>query len=175
VQLASNPVCLHLLGRFGDSVWLCWSPLVAGWWASGQAAVWKCHRVEAWQFHGAEAWWPSEQWSGFSVGQRPGRPVSSTLVGLQGGGLVGLQGRGLAQGGIVGACLFFQCIVTWRILPGSRGSGCWSFSSHLCFTSSLCVSTISARSLIHGAHSLHLCHSCHFGSSDINSLSNQWP
>jgi hypothetical protein len=30
IPLASSPVCMHLLGRFGAGVWWCWGPPVAG-------------------------------------------------------------------------------------------------------------------------------------------------
>jgi hypothetical protein len=47
---ASSPICLHLLGRFGASVWWCWSPPVTGdnWCASGHPVIWWVCAVAAW-------------------------------------------------------------------------------------------------------------------------------
>jgi hypothetical protein len=100
---------------------------------AGGLAGWQ---VVAWLFYGVEAWWAcvAGAWRACGVG---------------GEGLAGLR-----DGSGMGACLFFQCIMAWRVLPWARGSGCWSFSSPWCFISAKCVSCISARSLIHGAHAV---------------------
>jgi hypothetical protein len=64
--LASSPVCLLLLGRFGAGVWWCWSPPVAG----GSC----CAGMPAGR---QQPFGPVGQWAG------------SGLAGLRGGGLVG--------------------------------------------------------------------------------------
>jgi hypothetical protein len=55
------------------------------------------------------------------------------------------------------ANLFSQCIVAWRRVPQAKGSGCQSFNSPWCFTSTKCGSSVSARSLIHRAHAVFNC------------------
>jgi hypothetical protein len=49
------------------------------------------------------------------------------------------------------------CSFSRRWCGESRGSECQSFGSPLCFTSAECVSSVSARSLIHGAHAVCNC------------------
>jgi hypothetical protein len=57
----------------------------------------------------------------------------------------------------VWALLFSQCNVVWRSFLWARGPGCRSFDSPWCFIFSKCVSSISARFLIHGAHAVCFC------------------
>jgi hypothetical protein len=54
----------------------------------------------------------------------------------------------------VGALLFSQWNIMWRSYSQARGSGCRSFVSHLCFISTKCGSSISAKFWSHGAHAV---------------------
>jgi hypothetical protein len=70
--LASSPVCLCLLGRFGAGIWWCWRlPVVDGGWCTGQ-------QVGGQWSGGSVGWQPSRmarQKPGMSAVWRPGGPL----------------------------------------------------------------------------------------------------
>jgi hypothetical protein len=71
--------------------------------------------------------------------------------------MIGAAGQQAWQTCGVVAHLFFQCTMVWRSLPRAMCSGCRCFSSPFCFTSAQCVSSVSARSLIHEVHAVCVC------------------
>jgi hypothetical protein len=159
----------------------CATGLAGGLWEGGRQPGWLVGSGMArWQPGGpwvlagvlAVTWWVSGWQPGGPVEQRPGSAVAWWDGGWQSGRLAGGSLAGLRGGSLVGwqaaawwACgvevwlagrravthLFFQCIMTWRSLLWAKNSGCQSFSSPLCFTAAICVTNVSARSLIPGS------------------------
>jgi hypothetical protein len=98
--LASHPVCLCLLDRFGSSIWCYWSPVVVG--SGWVAGAWRACWVVAWWasghcLTGQQLVRPMGSVHGRSAGQRPVRPV-----GWQPGGVVAQQACGMGPGRVVG-------------------------------------------------------------------------
>jgi hypothetical protein len=114
-----------------------------------------------WSTFGAGGRWAGRQvedgWArGWCSGMPQGGLVVASILACRAGAwwvsrLAGSKGVGMA------ACWFSQCIMAWRRLPRARGSGWWSFSFSLCFTSPMYVSSVSARSLIHRVHVVCIC------------------
>jgi hypothetical protein len=81
--LASRPVCLHLLGRFGAGIWWFWSPLVVG---RGLADLWGGGLAGLWAGGLVAAWWACKWWPSGPVRWRPGRPVGRHAAAAWAGG-----------------------------------------------------------------------------------------
>jgi hypothetical protein len=72
-------------------------------------------------------------------------------------------GSGLAGRRAAVACLFFQCIVAWRILPWARGAGCQFQLSLVLHLSQACLQNLSQVPDLQSSCYLCLCLSRHFG------------